>query len=100
MHISLLSLVGIQSVNSLLLRKRSQCSNIADLSLSTGKHGRAMNSRDQVNLSSQRSDLCDLTTIRTLVILEDHLADCLLLVLIYSFIQNLQPVFLLSECLS
>ncbi len=46
----------------------AKCTYVADLCLSTGEHRRAMNSRDQINLCSQRTDLCDLTAIRTLVI--------------------------------
>ena len=59
-----------------------------------------MYSRDNINFCCQRTDLGDLTSIRTLVIFEDHLTDSLLLVLIYSLSQYCQPFFLLSKCLS
>ena len=97
MHISLRCLKLIQSVKTLCLCKRSQCGNGTDLSLSSCEHGRTVNSRDDVCLRSQRTDLSDLTAIRTFVIFEDHLADSLLLVLIYSLAQNCKPLFLVGK---
>ena len=58
-----------------------------------------MYTRQNVDLCCQRTDLGDTAAIRTLVIFEDHLADSLLLVLIYSLTQNSQPLLVISECL-
>ena len=97
MHISLGCLKLIQSVKTLCLCKRSQCGNGTDLSLSSCEHGRTVNSRDDVCLRSQRTDLSDLTAVRTFVIFEDHLADSLLLVLIYSLTENGKPLFVICK---
>ena len=97
MHISLGCLKLIQSVKTLCLCKRSQCGNGTDLSLSSCEHGRTVNSRDDVCLRSQRTDLSDLTAVRTFVIFEDHLADSLLLVLIYSLTENGTPLFVICK---
>ena len=43
-----------------------------------------MYSRDQIYFCGKWTDLVDTSAIRTLVILQDHLADSLLLILIYS----------------
>ena len=96
-HISLGCLKLIQSVKTLCLCKRSQCGNGTDLSLSSCEHGRTVNSRDDVCLRSQRTDLSDLTAVRTFVIFEDHLADSLLLVLIYSLTENGKPLFVICK---
>ncbi len=69
MHVTFGGLELIQSVQFLCFGKRSQCCYVADLSLSTGEHCRAMYARDQINLCSQRTDLGNLTAIRTLVVL-------------------------------
>ena len=69
MHITLGCHVLIKSVNLLYFRKRCKCNNIADLCLSTGKHGRTMYTRDQIYFCSQRTDLIDRTSIWTLMIL-------------------------------
>jgi len=96
-HISLGCLKLIQSVKTLCLCKRSKCSNGTDLSLSSCEHGRTMNSRDDICLCSQRTDLSDLTSIRTFMIFEDHLADSLLLVLIYSLTENGKPFLIVCK---
>ena len=89
MHITLACLIFIQAIQTLCLGQRSQGTDVADLSLSSGEHGRTVYTRDDINLCGQRTNLGNLTAVRTLVILQDHLADSLLLVLIYSFTQNL-----------
>ena len=99
MHISLGCFKLIKSVNSLSLRKRSQSCHCADLSLSTCKHGRSMYSRDDINFCSQRTNLRDLTSIRTFVIFKDHLTNSLLLILIYGFAKNSQPFFIICKCI-
>ena len=68
-HISLGCDILIQTVNLLNFGKRCKGYHIADLSLSTGKHGRTMHTGNQVNLGCQRTDLINGTSIRTLVIL-------------------------------
>ena len=97
-HISLGCFKLVKSVNSLCLRKRSQSCHGADLCLSTGEHSGTMNSRDDVYFCCQRTDLCDLTAVRTFVVLKDHLADSLLLILIYCFSENSQPFFIVCKC--
>ncbi len=99
MHISLGCLELVKSVKSLSLCKRCQSRDGADLSLSTGKHSRAMYSRNDVNLCSQRTDLCDGTAVRTLVILEDHLANGLFLILVNRLAKNCKPLFFFCESL-
>ena len=56
-----------------------------------------MYSRDQVNFCGKWTDFFDCTTVRTLVVFEDHLADNLLLVLIYSFTKFGKPLFVISK---
>ena len=58
-----------------------------------------MNSGNNVNLCCQGTNLRDLTTIRTLVILKDHLTYGLFLILIYCFAKDGKPLFLLGKCL-
>ena len=58
-----------------------------------------MNSRNQVNLCCQRSDLIDGTSIRTLMVFQDHFSYGLFLVLIYSFTQLCKPFFIVGKCL-
>ena len=58
-----------------------------------------MYSRDDVNLCSQRTDLCDGTAVRTLVILEDHLANGLFLILVNRLAKNCKPLFFFCESL-
>ena len=96
-HISLGRLVFIQSVQSLCLRQRRQCSHVTDLCLSSRKHCGAVYSRDQVNLCRKRSDLIDCAAVRTLVILEDHLSDCLLLILVNRFTENGEPFLVVCK---
>ena len=99
MHIALGCHILVQTVNLLNLRQRCQCNNIADLCLSTGKHCRTVNSRNQVNLCSQRTNLINSSSIRPLVVLQNHLADGLLLILIYSLSQYSKPLFIVGKCL-
>ena len=96
-HISLGSFKFIQSVQSLSLGKRSQSCHCTDLSLSAGKHCRTVNSRDQIHFCCKRTDLCDLTSVRSFVIFEDHLADSLFLILINSLTQYVQPFFVICK---
>ena len=98
-HISLAHFVFIQSVQLLLLGERSQRTYIADLGLSPSEHGGTMNSGDQVNLCRQRTDLGDLTAVRALAILQNHLAHGLFLILVNGFAQHGQPLFLLRKSL-
>ena len=58
-----------------------------------------MYTRNNIYLCSQRTNLGNGTSVRTLVIFQDHLTYGLLLVLIYSLAQNLEPLFLLCKCL-
>ena len=99
-HIPLGGLSLIQSVQPLCLRQRRQSSNGTDLGLSTGKHSRTVNSGDQVYFRRQWTDLIDGSAVRTLVILQDHLAHRLLLILVNRLAQHFQPLFLLREGLS
>ncbi len=99
MHISLGNRILIQSVQALCLGKRSKCADVADLCLSSGKHGRTMHTRDQINLRCQRTDLGNGTSIRTFVILQDHLTYGLFLILINSLIQKCKPLFVFRKCL-
>ena len=84
MHISLAYFVLIQAIDLLLLGQRSQSTYITDLCLSTGEHSGTMYTGDDIYLCCQRTDLGDRTTIGTLVVLQDHLTNGLLLILIYS----------------
>ena len=99
MHVSLAYFMLIQSIQLLLLRQRSQRTYVTDLSLSTGEHSGTMYSRDNIYFSCQRTNLGDLTSIRTFVIFQDHLADSLLLILIYSFTKNSKPLLILCKSL-
>ena len=84
MHISLAYFVLIQTIDLLLLGQRCQSTYITDLCLSTGEHSGTMYTGDDIYLCCQRTDLGDRTAIGTLVILQDHLTNSLLLILIYS----------------
>ena len=96
-QISLLSDVGIHALNALCLGKRAEGDNVTDLGLSAGEHGGAVHSRNNIHFRGKRADLRDFTAVRTLVILQDHLADGLLLILINCLVQNRKPLFLLGE---
>ena len=69
MHVTLRYFVFIQTIQLLNLRQRSQRTDVADLSLSTGKHCGTVYSRNDIYFCSQRTDLCDCTAVRTLVVL-------------------------------
>ncbi len=99
MYVSLILYEFIKSFNLLNFRKGSQGDDITYLSLPSGKHSRAMYSGDYINLSCKRSDLCQLSSVRTLVILKDHLADSLLLILVNSLIDKRKPLFVVSKLL-
>ena len=58
-----------------------------------------MDSRNQIHLCLERTDLLDLTTIRSLVILQDHLTNGLLLILIYGIRKLLKGILIICECL-
>ncbi len=94
MHISLRCFIDIQTIDLLYLRQRCQCTHIADLGLSTGEHSRTMYSGNQIHFCCQRTDFCDGTSIRSLVIFQDHLADGLLLELIQRICYQLQPLWM------
>ena len=97
-HIALAGLRLVQTVQSLCLGKWSQCCDRTDLRLSSRKHGRTMYSRNQIYLRSQRTDLVDLTSVRTLMVLQDHLTNRLLLILIDSISQKWKPLLLFCKC--
>ena len=99
MHVTLGGYGLVQAIQSLCLGKRCQCGHVADLCLSSGEHGRTVYSRDNIDLSCQRTDLVDGSSIRALVVFQNHLADGLLLVLVNSLIQNGQPLFVISKSL-
>ena len=67
-HISLCCLCFIQTIQFLSFRKWCQCTDVADLCLSTSEHCRTMYSRDQVNFCCKWSDLVDLSSVRTFVV--------------------------------
>ena len=98
MHISLCLLCFIKTVELLCFRKWSKCCHCADLCLSSCEHSRTMNSRDQVYFCCKRSDLIDRTTIRTLMIFEDHLSYCLLLILVNSLTKLRKILFVVCKC--
>ena len=83
MHISLAYFVLIQAIDLLLLGQRCQSTYVTDLGLSTGEHSGTMYTGDDVYFCCQRTDLCDCTSIGTLVIFQDHLTNGLLLILVY-----------------
>ena len=99
MHIAFIHFIFIQSVDSLYFGQRSQCRYITDLCLSSRKHSRTMYSRNRIYLSCQRTDLGNLTAVRTFMIFQDHLTYCLLFVLIDSLAQHCQPFFIFCKCL-
>ena len=94
-HVSLAGDVSIQTIDSLSIGQRSQSTDVQDLSLTTGEHTGTVSSGQQVNLSSKRTDLSDGTTVRTLLILQDHLANGLLLILVNSLTDQGQPLGML-----
>ena len=96
-HISLLRDVRIESLNSLCFGERSQCADINDLRLASRKHSGAVHSGNQADFRVQRTDLCDFTAVRTLVILEDHLADGLLLILVNRVGELCKICFIIRE---
>ena len=59
-----------------------------------------MNTWDDINLCCKRSDLCNLSSVRTLVVLKNHLTNCLLLILIYSIIYESKPLLVISKSLA
>ena len=96
-NVSLLGNVGVKAFNSLCLGERCKSNNVADLCLSACEHSGAVHSGDQVDFCGERTDLVQSASIGTLVVLEDHLADCLLLILINSLVEDSEPLFLLCE---
>ncbi len=58
-----------------------------------------MNARDHIDLTRKRTDLVRLTSIRTLQVFQDHLSDCLFLILIKRFSNQRKEFFIISECL-
>ncbi len=58
-----------------------------------------MNPGNDIHLRGKRTDLRDLPAVGTFVILQDHLAHGLLLILVHSLIQQGQPFFVLRKSL-
>ncbi len=98
MNISLGCNVRIESLHLLCIGKRCEGHNIEDLRLSSGEHCRTMDSGNDINLGCQRADLCEQTAVRSLVILENHLADGLLLVLIDRIAQLSKVLLIVRKC--
>ena len=82
-YISLAYFVLIQAIDLLLLGQRCQSTYVTDLGLSTCEHSGTMYTGYDVYFCCQRTDLCDCTSIGTLVIFQDHLTNGLLLILVY-----------------
>ena len=97
MHIALGGDIGVKSVDPLHLGKRCQGDNVTDLCLSTCKHSGAVYARNQIHLRGKRTDLIDRTTVRTLAILENHLANRLLLILIERLAEHRKPLLVIRE---
>ncbi len=74
--------VGIKSLDALCLGERCERADIHDLGLASREHGAAVNSRDQTHFRMQRTDLGEESSVGALVVLEDHLADGELLILV------------------
>ena len=98
MHVALGCFKLIQTIQLLSLRQRSQSCHITNLRLSAGKHGRTMYSRYNINLSSQWANLRNPTTVRPFMILQNHLTNRLLLILVYCFSKYCQPLFIFGKC--
>ena len=98
MYISLLCDVGVKALHTLCLGKGRQCDYVADLGLASCEHGGTMDTGNDVDFRCQGTDLVQLTAVRSLMVLEDHLADGLLLILINSLAQDSQPLFVVREC--
>ena len=58
-----------------------------------------MDSWNYIYFSRKRTYLCNLTSVRSSVIFKNHLTNCFLLILIYSFIDKRKPFFLLCKIL-
>ncbi len=82
MDISLLGDVGIETLDALGIGERCQCADVHDLGLPSREHGAAVDPRDQADLRVERADLGQGSAVRSLVVLQDHLADGLLLILV------------------
>ena len=65
MHITSLTVGNFHSVNQLRITKRRQSHNIHPLSHATRKQARAVSTRQESNFRTERTDLCQLSTIRT-----------------------------------
>ena len=99
-HITFGCHIYINAVNTLCLRHWSQCGYCTNLSLSTGEHSRAMNSRKQIDFCSQWTNLIQRTAIRTFMVFQNHLTNRLFLILINSFVNQFQPLFIFGESFS
>ena len=99
MHIAFADFILIQSVQPLLLGEGRQRTYIADLGLSSGKHGRTMHSGNQIHLCRQRTDLGHLTPVRTLSVFQNHFPHGFLLILVNRLIQYGQPFLIVRKCL-
>ena len=98
--VALLGDVGVKALNTLCLGQRSQSDNVTDLGLAAGEHSGTVNAGNDVDFCCQRTDLIQCTAVRALVVLEDHLADSLLLVLVDSLVKDGEPLFVLCKCLA
>ena len=96
MHVSCFCDVRIKAFNALSVRKRSECDTVADLCLSACEHRGAVSSRNEIDLCCQRADLLHDTTVRSLVVMENHLPDRLLLILIEGIADKGHPLLIVS----
>ena len=96
--IALLGDVGVKAINALCLRKGCQCDDVTDLGLSAGEHSTAVDAGDDVDFCCQRTDLIQSAAVGTLVVLEDHLADGLLFILIDCLVEDGKPLFVVGKC--
>ncbi len=99
MHVAFARDVQVESVNPLMTGQRSQRDDRADLGLTAGKHRGTVHARNRVHLRRQRTDVRDRAAVRTLVILQDHLAHGLLLILVDGLIEKVEPLLVARECL-
>ena len=66
--------LNTEAVKNLLITKRTQGSNCENLGLTTGKEARTMWTRQNANFTAYRTNLLNLTTVRTNLLLGNHTA--------------------------
>ena len=98
--IALLCDVGVKALDALRVRKGSESDHITDLGLAAGEHGGAVDARDDVDLGGEGTDLVQCAAVGALVVLEDHLADSLLLILVDSLVEDGKPLLVIGKCLA